>query len=95
MDDPSGLMAIENALQPIYGDTEGQQWGTLISWTLGGPDPLDPVRVYPRADPVPHWHYISFGMTELDEKESENPEESGWGFEFTFRLTRAPSFPQP
>lgn len=90
MDDLSGRTAIENALKPLYRDTEGQQWGTLISWTLGGPDPLDPVRVYPRADPVPHWHYISFGMTELDEKESQNPDESGWGFEFTFRLTRRP-----
>ncbi|MGW6697178.1 suppressor of fused domain protein [Nocardia sp. NPDC055049] len=33
---------------------------------------------------------MSFGMTELDEKESQNPDESGWGFEFTFRLTRRP-----
>ena len=47
MDDLSGRTAIENALKPLYRDTEGQQWGTLISWTLGGPDPLDPVRVYP------------------------------------------------
>jgi len=60
-------------------------------WRLGGPDPLDGISAYVRTEPVPHWHYISYGMSELYEKESDNPEQSGWGFEFTFRLARNPA----
>ncbi|MFV2172583.1 suppressor of fused domain protein [Actinomadura sp. LOL_016] len=63
---------------------------TIHKWTLGGPDPLDGISVYPRADPVPHWHFVSYGMSELYEKTSSNADESGWGFEFTFRLVRDP-----
>src|SRR5688500_9386346 len=77
--------AIDGALARIYGDAEPHHWGTLHKWVLGGPDPLDGISVYPRDEPVPHWHYVSYGMTELYEKQSENPDESGWGFEFTFR----------
>jgi hypothetical protein len=31
-------------------------------------------------------HYITFGMSELYKKESENKDISGWGFEFSFKL---------
>jgi len=44
-------------------------------------------------DPVkepPHWHYITFGFTELYGKTSPNREISGYGFELTFRLKRTP-----
>jgi hypothetical protein len=37
---------------------------------------------------VPHWHIIGYGMSELYAKETDNPDESGWGFEFTFRPAR-------
>jgi suppressor of fused len=35
-----------------------------------------------------HWHYVSYGMSELYDKASEDKDVSGWGFEFTFRLNR-------
>jgi suppressor of fused len=94
-----GWDAIDAALFPIYGDTQPLHWGTVIKYRLGGPDPLDGVSAYRRDAPVPHWHFISYGMSELYEKESDDPEVSGWGLEFTFRLacesdeTQAPIWP--
>ncbi|MCP2337796.1 suppressor of fused domain protein [Actinomadura rupiterrae] len=85
MDESPGWNAIDEALRPIYGDAEPRHWGTILNYRLGGPDPLDGVSAYPRDG---HWHYVSYGMSELYEKESDNPDESGWGFEFTFRLAR-------
>ncbi|MFD0683676.1 suppressor of fused domain protein [Actinomadura fibrosa] len=95
MDESPGWDAIDDALRPLYGDAEPYHIGTVIKWALGGPDPLDGVSVYPRTEPVPHWHFVSYGMSELYSKESENPDESGWGFEFTFRLVRDPAAETP
>lgn len=80
-----GWAAIDVALNQLYPGVEPKHYGTLIKWMLGGPDPLDGISVYPRAD---HWHFISYGMSELYSKESDNADESGWGFEFTFRVAR-------
>ncbi|MEV0295618.1 suppressor of fused domain protein [Nocardia sp. NPDC050710] len=88
MSDRPGWDAIEGVLAPLYREITPVHWGTEQPWSLGGADPLEGVSAYPRTDPVPHWHYISFGMTELYEKEWDNPDDSGWGFEFTFRLAR-------
>ncbi|MBT2207323.1 MULTISPECIES: suppressor of fused domain protein [Actinomadura] len=95
MDESPGWDAIDAALRPLYGDTAPYHLGTVHKWSLGGPDPLDGISVYPRAEPVPHWHFVSYGMSELYEKESEDPDESGWGFEFTFRLVRDPAEETP
>jgi suppressor of fused len=90
-DEAPGWDAIDRALRSIYADVEPTHWGTLFRWRLGGPDPLDGVSAYPRMDPVPHWHYVGYGMSDLYAKESDDPEESGWGFELTFRLARDPA----
>ncbi|QKW32920.1 suppressor of fused domain protein [Actinomadura sp. NAK00032] len=95
MDESPGWDAIDAALLPLYGDTRPLHFGTIHKWALGGPDPLDGISIYARTEPVPHWHYVSYGMTELYTKESENPDESGWGFEFTFRLARDPADEKP
>ncbi|MFB9177165.1 suppressor of fused domain protein [Dactylosporangium sucinum] len=86
--DAPGWDAIDAALERLYPGVEPKHFATLIKWRLGGPDPLDGISYYPRLDPVPHWHIVSYGMSELYGKESANAEESGWGFEFTFRLRR-------
>ncbi|MEU8802480.1 suppressor of fused domain protein [Spirillospora sp. NPDC048819] len=95
MDESPGWDAIDNALRPLYGDASPLHLATLHKWSLGGPDPLDGISVYPRMEPVPHWHFVSYGMSELYAKESENPDESGWGFEFTFRVARDPAEEKP
>ncbi|MER7279834.1 suppressor of fused domain protein [Dactylosporangium sp. NPDC000244] len=83
-----GWDAINAALERIYPGVEPRHFGTVRKWALGGPDPLDGISFYPRLDPVPHWHAVSYGMSELYGKQSDNPDESGWGFEFTFRIAR-------
>ena len=84
----AGWDAIDGALMPIYGDQEPKHYGTVIKYSLGGPDPLDGISIYERPGPPAHWHYVSYGLSELYVKESEDPELSGWGIELTFRLVR-------
>lgn len=94
-DDAPGWTAIDAALRPRYGGTEPAHWGTVVGWREGGPDPLDGVSAYARSEPVPHWHYVTYGMSELYEKTSGDPAVSGWGFEFTFRVARDPAGTAP
>lgn len=84
-----GWRAIDHAVDPLYGGREPElHWGTIVRWRLGGPDPLDGISAY-RADHPPHWHFVSYGLSELYQKESDDKAVSGWGFELTFRLARA------
>lgn len=84
--DAPGWDAIDAVLERVYADQAPLHWGTIIKWSLGGPDPLDGTSAYDAGD---HWHYVSYGLTELYDKESEDPDESGWGFELSFRLDKA------
>jgi len=72
-----GWDAITRAAEQHYGDQEPRHWGTLIKWALGGPDPLDGVSCWEAVD---HWHYVSYGLSELYEKSSSIAEESGFGW---------------
>ena len=81
-----GWAAVDASLARIYGDQKPQHVGTILSHRLGGPDPLDGISAYWRTSPVPHWHYVTYGLSELYEKESDDLETSGYGFELTFRL---------
>jgi suppressor of fused-like protein len=85
-DESVGWSAINVSLASLYGNQEPQHMGTLISYRLGGPDPLDGISAYYCEHPVPHWHYVTFGFSELYGKEQEYEEVSGYGFELTFRL---------
>jgi len=87
-DGAPGWEAIDAACERAHPGIEPMHWGTIMRWRLGGDDPLDGTSAYPIDGPEPHWHYVSYGLSELYEKESDNLEESGWGFELTFRLAR-------
>jgi len=87
-DQAPGWDAIDAVLNKRYPGVEPFHYGTLISYRLGGPDPLNGVSVYACEEPAPHWHYVTYGFTELYEKEFENTEYSGFGFELTMRLAR-------
>ena len=89
-----GWEAIEGKLSSIYGTQQPKHWGVVMRYSEGGPDPLDGVSAY-RAEGPPHWSYITFGFSELYEKKSKNAEESGWGFELSFRLKRANDEAEP
>ena len=90
-DAPSpGWDAISARLGQLYPGQEPKHFGTLISHMLGGPDPLDGISAWRRTDPVPHWHFVTYGLSELYAKESDDPKVSGYGFELTFRLAMEP-----
>jgi hypothetical protein len=90
-----GWDAIDAALEPIYGTAEPHHWGTVLPYSLGGNDPIHGISCYPRSEPVPHWHFVTYGFTDLFHKETDDAEESGFGFELTFRLARAEGDEQP
>lgn len=94
-DTAHGWEAIDEALGRLYPGVKPPHLGTLLPWSMGGKDPLDGISAYPRTEPVPHWHMVGYGLTELYTKESENAEESGWGFELTFRPVRRPDEETP
>lgn len=81
-----GWHSIDAALRPLYDDQQPKHYGTVIGYALGGKDPLQGISAYARQEPVPHWHLVTYGFSELYEKESEDETLSGWGFELTFRL---------
>ncbi|MGE3851293.1 MAG: suppressor of fused domain protein [Planctomycetota bacterium] len=86
-----GWIAIDRALAKVYPDTPPHgHWGVAQSWRDGGPDPLDGISAWKvdRDGSPPHWHLVTYGFTELFEKESEIAEMSGFGHELTWRLVR-------
>ncbi len=87
MSNAYGWDAITSELERVYvGQTNPKHYGTLIKWRLGGNGPLDGISIYDGGD---YWHFVTYGMTELYEKESEDKEISGYGYEMTFKLKKA------
>ncbi|MBS0261785.1 MAG: suppressor of fused domain protein, partial [Planctomycetes bacterium] len=84
-----GWDAIDAALTALYPDQEPVHFGTALPMSLGGDDPLNGISVYKNLVPVPHFHFITYGFSELFDKEFDEPEISGFGFELTFRLACA------
>lgn len=88
-----GWDAMDGALEKLYGDQQASHFGTLIKFRLGGPDPLDGISVYRSEQGQPHWHYVTYGFSDLygdldDSHDIEPGKPSGYGFELTFRLAR-------
>lgn len=81
-----GWDAINEALAALYPGQAPRHFGAALPWTLGGDTPLDGISVYRSELPRPHWHYVTFGFSELFGKQSDDPDVSGFGFELTFRL---------
>ena len=81
-----GWEAITAAFEKVYpNQTNPKHYAALIKWRLGGNDPLDGISIYDGGD---YWHFVTYGLSELYEKESENKELSGYGMEFTFKLKK-------
>lgn len=90
--DASGWEAIHaRVLSSVHGlgSAEPLHWG---SHTLPGRDGLYGLNAYAGGDA---WLFVSLGLSELFEKESEDPSISGWGFEMTMRVPRTPGEPPP
>lgn len=90
-----GWDAIDEALASVFGPGEALRYGTVVPYSLGGPDPLDAIGARVAAEPVEHWHLVTYGFSELYAKESDDPATSGYGFELTFRLVREAGEAEP
>ncbi len=83
---PVGWNAITAAFEKLYpGQEDPRHFGCLIPWRLGGPDPLQGVSVYDGGD---CFHFVTYGLSDLYEKEGKDPEYSGYGLEFTMKLRK-------
>ena len=85
----AGWLALESAFEKLYPGQKGQWWrhnGVDRMHDLKNPpeNPIDAAAFYDAGD---FWHFVSFGMSDLYEKESEG-EGSGFGYEFTFCLAK-------
>ncbi len=86
-DDPVGWLAIDQILNKVYPNQEPLHWATVIKYMLGGNDPLDGISVYKSKQSTDHFHFVSYGFSELYYNEEKvGGEFSKWGFELTFRL---------
>ncbi|CAH0730736.1 unnamed protein product, partial [Brenthis ino] len=95
---PPGLKALYEACTKVYPDQPNPlQVTTRLKYWLGGQDPLDYISMYwnpgrPDENIPPHWHYVSFGLSDLhgDGRVHPDPDPaegcSGYGLELTFRL---------
>lgn len=82
----AGWDAITDVCNKKYpGQIDPKHYGTIIKWQLGGNDPLDGISVYDGGD---YWHFVTYGLSELYEKETDNKDISGYGMEFTFKLKK-------
>ncbi|XP_049883128.1 suppressor of fused homolog isoform X2 [Pectinophora gossypiella] len=101
---PAGLKALCEAYSTLYPDQPNPlQVTTRLKYWLGGHDPLDYISMYwnpgkPDENIPPHWHYVSFGLSDLHGDgrvhppadrvlvSAGAPPPSGCGFELTLRL---------
>ena len=92
--DAPGRAAIARTLDALYEGRQPITYDNPNLWSRGGEDPLDAISVWQRAEPVPHWHYVSYGLSDLYAKKSASAA-SGYGFELTLRVAMQPGEPEP
>lgn len=85
MSDAPGWDAIDAALWQLYEAEPVFHVAPTVYRDLGGPIAMYGLSGY-RAENPPHLHLVTYGLSELYEKESETPDVSGWGIELTFRV---------
>jgi suppressor of fused-like protein len=80
-----GALAIDRRVARIDGGREVHRYHPSAPHRFQGRGPLKAVTLH-RLSAPDHWHLVTYGLSELDVKESDDPEQSGWGFELTMRL---------
>lgn len=83
-----GWAAIDAACAAIHGSPPPFHYAPRLPMIAGGDDPLEGISVYRCDRGGPHWHFVTYGFSDLHEKATDDPAASGFGFELTFRLRR-------
>lgn len=86
--DRRGFDAISQALEKQYAGVEATYYEVTAAKTLKKRETLDGIEVRAIAGEQPFWLYVTYGFSELYEKECGDPDNSGYGFELTFRLKK-------
>jgi len=86
-DDAVGWLAIDKQFEELYSNQEPKHFAPAIGYILGGEDPLDGISIYESKNQTDHFHFVTYGFSELYYNEEKLESEfSKWGFELTFRL---------
>ncbi len=88
-DDAVGWNCINTELMKIYSEQEPKHFAPTLPFVVGGEDPLDGISVYESEKQTKHFHFVTYGFSELYyDEESAGKEFSKYGFELTFRLKK-------
>ncbi len=93
-DSAVGRHAITATLANLYKGRQPRHYANPHPWDQGGSDPLAGISVWQRAEPIPHWHYVTYGFSEQGNKRGKDGA-SGFGFELTFRLATTAGVNEP
>lgn len=86
-DDAVGWECIDQELEKIYPGQKPLHFAPPLHYVAGGNDPLDGISVYRSEKQENHFHFVTYGFSELYYSEkSAGGEFSKFGFELTFRL---------
>lgn len=81
-----GWDAITEECDKAYpNQTNPKHYHPIVNYRFGGNDPLDGISVYDGGD---YWHFVTYGLSELYDKESDIKDVSGYGMEFTLKLKK-------
>jgi hypothetical protein len=84
--DAPGWDAIDRWVgQHVGGGQTPHQFTSRTPYELDTPNPLPAVTVWASRAPA-GWVYVSYGLSELFEKTSDDPAVSGFGFELSLRI---------
>ncbi|MFO7563409.1 MAG: suppressor of fused domain protein [Enhygromyxa sp.] len=84
-----GWDAIDRWVGAHFGAQVPHQFTSQTAFELDSPSPLPAITVWSTKAPE-GWLYVTYGLSELFDKSSEDPSLSGFGFELTFRIPRPP-----
>jgi hypothetical protein len=84
-----GWDAIDRWVGGHFGAQIPHQFTSQTAYELESPNPLPAVTVWATSAPA-GWLYVTYGLSELFDKSSNDPNVSGFGFELSLRLPSAP-----
>jgi hypothetical protein len=89
-----GWDAIDTWVGRHFGGQTPHQFTSLTPYELDSPSPLPAVTVWSTRAPA-GWLYVTYGLSELFEKSSEDPRISGFGFELSLRIPASAGDDEP
>ncbi len=64
-DDSVGWLEIDKVFDQLYPEQEPKHFAPAISYMLGGESPLDGVSIYESKKQENHFHFVTYGFSEL------------------------------